>query len=404
MKIRSEVAGLTGEVIALRRTFHRYPELGFQEYRTSEIIADYLEECGLAVRRIAKTGVVGLLFGKMPGRTLLLRADMDALPITEQNEVDYRSLNEGVMHACGHDGHMAMLLAAAKILAGYKDRLNGNIKFVFQPNEEIAGARTMIEEGVLDDPRVDAALAAHLWTPIKTGAFGIASGAVMAAHDNFKLVITGKGGHTSSPQCAVDPIIAAAGIIQTVQTVQTREIDALTPNQVIFGRIQGGTAPNIIPGAVELEGSLRWLCKDDPDSGENLRQRFERIVGGLCEAYRTGYSLEFIPSNPALVNDAAMAELVARAAEKTAVCPDSIVDSVCMAGEDFAEFALEAPAALYFIGTGNREKQTDWPHHHPRFNIDEDSLAYGVEMHLRTALLFLNGCWADPEEDREKIE
>ena len=186
MKIKSEVKRLTDEVIGLRRAFHKYPELGFQEYKTSEIIVDYLEKCGLEVKRMAKTGVVGMLGGKIPGRTLLLRADMDALPITEQNEVDYKSLNDGVMHACGHDGHMAMLLVAAKILAGFQDELAGNIKFVFQPNEELAGAKIMIEEGVLDHPHVNAALGLHLWTPLKTGRLGITAGPFMAAHDNFR--------------------------------------------------------------------------------------------------------------------------------------------------------------------------------------------------------------------------
>lgn len=390
MKIKSEVKKLAAEVIGLRRTLHKYPELGFQEYRTSEIVVDYLRGCGLEVRRIAGTGVVGLLAGKMPGRTLLLRADMDALPITEQNEVDYKSLHSGIMHACGHDGHMAMLLVAAKILSGFRDDLAGKIKFVFQPNEELAGAKMMIEKGVLDDPQVDAALAVHLWTPIRTGKLGITGGPVMAAQDNYRLIITGRGGHTASPQAAIDPIITAASIIQAVQMIQTREIDVLKPTQIMFGKIQGGTAPNIIPDQVELEGSLRWLYEGGPDSEENPHQRFERIVKGLCEAHRTGYSLEFIPSSSAVINNPGLAALVKKAAESVAGRVGDIIDNVCMAGEDFGEFGARVPSVLYFIGAGNKDKLADFPHHHPCFNIDEDALVCGVEMHVRTALLFLS--------------
>ena len=390
MKIKAEIDGLKNELINLRRDFHRYPELGFQELRTSTIIYNYLVECGLEVQRVAKTGVVGLLRCRQPGRTLMLRADMDALPVQEQNDLPYKSLNEGIMHACGHDGHMAMLLIAVKILAKYRNELNGNIKFVFQPNEEDAGAKIMIEEGVLQNPHVDAALGLHLWAPIETGKMGITQGSVMAAHDNFRIIITGKGGHTSAPQSAIDPIIAAASIIQAAQSVQTREIDTLKPTQIMFGKVEGGTAPNVIPERVELQGTLRWLFEVGSDSDENPRKRLERIIRGICEAHRTKYQLEFIPSNPTLVNDIKMTELVKATAEKVVRNSTDIVNYVCMAGEDFADFALKVPSTFYFIGTGNSEKCTQYPHHHPKFNIDEDSLIIGVEMHVRSALNFLS--------------
>jgi len=392
VKIKKDIESLTEELIELRRDFHKHPELGFEEYRTSEIVAKYLRECGLEVKTgVAKTGVVGLLKGNNPGRTVLLRADMDALPIQEENDVSYKSIYDGKMHACGHDGHVAMLLVAAKILAKYRDEIKGNIKFVFQPNEEDAGARKMIEEGVLKNPRVDAALGLHLWSPINSGKIGITPGPVMAAHDNFKLTIKGKGGHTSAPQSSIDPIITAANIIQTIQMIQTREINALTPTLIMFGKVNGGTAPNIIPEKVELEGSLRYLYEGKDEDEERPKKRFERIIKSICEAHRTEYKLEFIPSSATVINNKELTNLVRCEAERIVNNSQSdIVSYVCMAGEDFSEFSIEVPSTLTFIGTGNKKKGSNYVHHHPRFNIDEDTLAIGVEMHIRTALSFLN--------------
>src|SRR6056297_1975949 len=224
MDILKRIKELEEEVISLRRDFHKHPEMGFKEFRTAEIVAEYLRECDLEVEeKVAKTGVVGLLKGKEDGKTLMLRADMDALPITEQNDVEYKSKNEGLMHACGHDGHTAMLLAAAKVLSENRDRIKGNIKFVFQPNEETEAARVMINEGVLKNPDVDAALAAHLWTPIESGKVAVSDGAVMGGLYEFEVKVIGKGGHTSAPQFSIDPIITASDIIQTVQIIQSRE-------------------------------------------------------------------------------------------------------------------------------------------------------------------------------------
>jgi len=389
MEISQLIAEYSDETIELRRDFHRHPELGLAEYRTSEKVAAYLKDCGLEVSRMNKTGVVGLLRGEQPGPTLMLRADMDALPIEEENEVPYKSINPGVMHACGHDAHTAMLLVAAKILAGLKTQLAGNIKFVFEPNEENVGALAMIEEGLLENPRVDGCLGLHIWTPLQSGQIGITEGPVMAGMEHFKLVVNGRGGHTASPQSAIDPIIAAAGIIQGVQSIQTREIDALKePTIIMFGRIQGGTASNVIPDSVTLEGTLRYLFEGDPASESNPKKRFERVLSHICSAHRAGYELSFLYGHPTLVNHREMAALVqAVAAEKLDPAPE-IVSYVSLAGEDFSEFAARVPSAFYFLGTGNPAKQTDFPHHHPRFNIDESVLKIGVEMHVRGALSF----------------
>jgi len=388
MKVKKEIKNLHDRLIQLRRDFHKHPELGFEEHRTSEIIAKYLEECGFEVKRgLAKTGVVGLLKGNQPGPTLLLRSDMDALPIQEKNDVPFKSINDGKMHACGHDAHMAMLLIAAKILSNHRDDIKGNIKFVFQPNEEDAGAELMIEDGVLENPKVDAALGLHVWSQIKTGRIAVVDGPVMASSYYFKLTIKGKGGHGGAPHTSIDPIICAANLIQAVQSIQTREVDALKPTVITFGKIHCGTFNIIIPEKIELEGSIRCLHEDD----EEVRRRFEEITKNICAAFRTKYELEFKCGNRLLSNDYEMAEFVKSIAERV-VNPENIIGSEIrmMVGEDFAEFALKAPSAFYFVGTGNQEKGTDYPHHNPRFNIDEDALRIGVEMHVRTALEYFN--------------
>ncbi|MHB1392135.1 MAG: M20 metallopeptidase family protein [Clostridia bacterium] len=381
--IKKEVELQKDELIALRRDFHRYPELGYEEYRTSQIVYDYLKDLGLEVKKIAKTGVVGLLRGSSNGKTVMLRADIDALPQEEKTGVNYQSENKGVMHACGHDGHTAMLLVAAKVLCKYKDKINGNVKFIFQPNEEEAGALDMVHEGVLENPKVDAAFGIHLWTPIESGKIGIVSGPIMAANEEFQLTIIGKAGHTSAPHTAADPILASTYIIQGLQSIQTREIDPLLPITIIVGMMHSGSGRNIIADKVEIGGTIRFLFKNEEAEKEILLQKIERVIKGICEAFGVQYELKYIPSNPSLMNHEGMVELVKKAAKETFNSTDNIVEYRCMAGEDFAEFSHRVPSAFYFVGTGNAEKNTQYPHHHPMFNIDEDTLSYGVEMHVR---------------------
>lgn len=386
MDIKKEIAVLKDELIELRRDFHKHPELGFEEFRTSQIIADYLEELGLEVQRnVAKTGVVALLRGVADGPTLLMRADMDALPVEEENDVPYKSVHKGKMHACGHDGHMAMLLIAAKILTKYRERIHGNIKFVFQPNEEDAGARLMVEEGVLENPKVDAAVAIHLWSPIETGKMSVEVGPVMGAMDIFKITIKGKGGHTAMPQDAIDPIIVAAQIIMGAQVIPTKQINPLTPTIVSFAKINAGTSSNIIPDTVEMEGTLRYLYEGGPDSVERPRERLENIVKGICETYGTQYEIEFHTSNFTVSNEPKLTNMIRKIAADV-VGEENLVPYQTMAGEDFSEFGVNIPSTFYFIGIGNKEKGTDYPHHHPKFDIDEDALEIGVEMHVRSAL------------------
>jgi amidohydrolase len=389
MGIKTAVDKLNEELIELRRDFHRHPELGLEEYRTADRIESYLKPLGLAVSRIGETGVVGLLKGNQPGRTLMLRADIDALPVKEMTDLPYKSVNEGLMHACGHDGHTAMLLVAARILCERKDRIKGNIKFLFQPNEENMHAGLLVEKGVLENPVVDAAFGIHLMTSLETGKIGVASGAVMAGMHTFKLVIKGKGGHTGFPQESIDPIIAAANLVQTTQIIQSREIDAFKPTVIVFGRIEGGTASNVIPDQVELEGTIRYLYDADAAGEDHPCKKFERIVKRVCQTHRTQYELVYPYNHPAVINDSEMIQLVRAAAAEALDAEDRIVPFVTMVGEDFCEFANRVPSAFYFIGAGNKDKGADYPHHHARFNIDEAALSVGLEMHVRSALMYL---------------
>lgn len=389
MDISKEVNKYIDELIILRRHFHMYPELGFQEFKTQEYIINYLENLGLNPKKMAKTGVVALLEGNSPGKTLMLRADMDALMVEEETDEDYKSRNPGTMHACGHDGHMAMMLITAKILTENKDKFSGNVKFVFQPNEEDAGAYLMVEEGVLENPKVDAAMAIHLWSPIETGMMSIQEGPVMGAMDIFRLEILGKGGHTALPQDALDPIYIASQIVINIQAIQTKEINPLTPTTISVAKLVSGTSPNIIPSKAELEGTIRYLYKGDKNSLENPLGRFERIVKGICDTYGASYNLEITPSNFVVDNDSEIANLIKKNAEEL-IGSENIVPYQTMAGEDFSEFTKEIPACLFFVGMKNIEKNTHYPHHHPKFNIDEDALALGVEMHVRNTLRYLN--------------
>lgn len=386
MDIMSEVRELLDELVQLRRWFHMHPELGFQELKTSEKIREYLTDHGLEVETgVAKTGVVALLKGIGNGPTLLMRSDMDALPLTENSELAYKSIHEGRMHACGHDAHMAMLLVAAKVLSNHHDEIYGCIKFVFQPNEEEAGAELMVKEGIMENPDVDAALGAHIWTPIPTGSIGVISGPVMASSYYFKLKIIGKGGHGGSPHTAIDPILCASHIIQAVQAIQTREMNALEPTVITFGKIQGGSFNIIIPEFVEMEGSIRCLHEKD----EAVRSRFEDIVKSICSAHKADYKLDFVCGNRLLSNNEEMTSLVEGIAEDVVGGENIVGEEIkMMIGEDFAEFSLRVPSCFYFVGTGNPEKGTDYPHHNPNFKIDEDSLPIGVEMHVKAALEF----------------
>ena len=375
-------------MVTLRRDFHMHPELGFQEVRTSSIVGDYLESLGLQVERgVGKTGVVGLLKGREEGKTLMLRTDIDAVPVQEMNDVSYRSQTDGVMHACGHDGHTAMLLIAAKVLAKHKEEIKGNIKFVFQPCEETmpGGAKAMLDGGVLENPRVEAAFGIHLVSFLPTGMVGVRAGAEMAAGDRFAISIIGKGGHAAIPHLSIDPVVTSSYVIQALQTIASREVDPLDAIVLTVGTIEGGTAFNVIPQEVRITGTVRTLSEG---LHEEIPDKVERIVKGVCEAFRTQYKIDYQAGVPLLQNDPDKVELV-KSVAKEVVGDSHLCDYQGMGYDDMSYFLQEVPGAYYMIGSSNKDKGTDYPHHNPLFNIDEDSLPIGVEMHVRIAQAFL---------------
>jgi len=390
LEIFKRINELKDELITLRRSFHRYPELGFKEFETSKRIVKYLSDLGLEITILAKTGVVGLLKGNNDKPTLLLRSDMDALPINEENNIPFKSDNPGVMHACGHDGHMAMLLIAAKVLAERRRKIKGNIKFIFQPSEETGkGAKQMIREGVLENPKVDACIGLHLWSSIKSGEIGIKAGLATARLNVFRISVKGKGGHTGSPETTIDPIITAANIINSVQLIQTREINPLRPTIIMFGKIHGGTKNNIVPDQIELEGTLRYLNKEGDYSSKKPEDRLKRIVEKVCQLHNARFEVDVKKEMETVINDPGMTELIKSTAKKI-IMPSKIISYTCPASEDFSEFSKRIPSVFYFLGIKNKKEHIDYPQHSSRFNIDEKVLPLGVKMHVCSAFNFFN--------------
>jgi amidohydrolase len=386
MDFKTELEKLRPELIALRRDFHKYPELGFKEFRTQKKIIAYLKNIDIETKEIAKTGVVGILSGKRKGRTILIRSDMDALPVQEETSLKFQSRNKGVMHACGHDGHMAMLLVAAKLLANQKKEISGKIIFAFQPNEEDAGAYQMIEEGILKKNKVNAAFGCHLWNQLETGRIDISDGPIMAASHYFSLVIKGRGGHAGFAHESIDPIFVSSQVIQAVQAIQTRQINPLHPAVIIFTHIQGGANSTTIPEEVLLQGSIRFLYHD----GEKMIKKFDRFVKDICHTHSAACDLKFKIGNHMLSNDPAMASLVRFTAHSILNEKDYVTaDIKTMAGEDFSEFANKVPSAFAFVGAKKELNENSYPHHHPKFDIEERALVLGTELYYRVALEYL---------------
>lgn len=375
--IRPEVQAMTETVIEIRRDFHRHPELGFQEFRTSAKVAEFLRQSGLEpTEGIATTGVTAEIRGEQPGPTLMLRADMDALPIEEETDLEFASQESGKMHACGHDLHTAILLGTARILQGMKPRLKGTVKLVFQPAEEgPGGADPMIQEGVLDN--VDYALGLHLWSDLPCGHVAITPGPVMAAADTFRVKIHGKGGHAAYPHESADPIVAAAALITAMQTLVSRNTSPFDSAVVSVTQIQGGSADNIIPERVELSGTIRTF---QPTTKAALVRRLHEMVPSLCKSYGTEGEFEFSEGYPALINDPVPCQWVARAAEQMKL---PLSTQATMGGEDMAYYLQKVPGAFFFLGAAPDEANRVFPHHHPKFELDERAVPLAMEMFLR---------------------
>ena len=369
----------------LRRDFHMHPELGFREIRTGGIVAKELEALGIEVTKgVGKTGVVGFLEGAKPGPTLLLRFDMDALPIHEDTGAEYASQNTGVMHACGHDGHTAIGLTVAKILNNHKNDLAGKIKFCFQPSEEgsngeeIGGAEMMMRDGVLEAPKVDMTLSMHLWNEKPLGWVHVAKGPVMAGAEEFKIKLIGKGGHGAIPNMTIDPVVAAAQIVSAAQSIVSRNVGPLETAVVSFTIINGGTAFNVIPQEVALEGTIRTF---DPAVRLTVVKRFEEIVRGVGEAMGCKVEMNVKQLTPALINAEQVTEKVQQTARR--ILPNANHDNnpyLTMGAEDMAYMQEKINGCYFFIGSNNSEKHLDYGHHHPKFDFDEQAMINGAAL------------------------
>lgn len=387
---KKEATALFDEMVRLRRDFHRHPELGFEETRTSGIVVERLQALGLEVQPgIGQTGVVGILEGKEDGPTVMLRFDMDALPIQEESDVSFISRNPGVMHACGHDGHVTMGLTLAKIMAQYRDQIHGRLKFVFQPAEEgLGGAFAMIADGVLDNPRPDVTFAMHVWTPEPYGRVRVVSGPCMSSSSVFTLTVQGRGGHGAAPHLAIDPVLAAAQIVSALQSIVSRNIDPQESVVVSIGQFIAGTTFNVIPDRALLKGTVRSY------NNELHRQIYRRILEmatKMADAYSCTATMETIAIVQAVVNAEDPTAVVYDAAAKI-IGAENISDRRTMASEDMGFFLDEIPGCYFFIGARNEEKGYTYPHHHPRFNFDERAMIDGVAiMAEATSSYVLNG-------------
>ncbi|MGI1690334.1 M20 metallopeptidase family protein [Thermoanaerobacter uzonensis] len=387
MDILKEAEKVEKEVIELRRKIHMYPELGFEETKTSEVVYDYLKNLGIEVKRIAKTGVVGTLKGN-GSKTIAIRADMDALPIQEENDVEYASQIPGRMHACGHDVHTAILLGTAKLLANMRDKLKGNVKFIFQPAEETTGgALPMIEEGVLENPKVDAIIGLHVDPELQVGQIGITYGKAYASSDMIDIIVKGKSSHGAEPHKSVDAIVIAANIVNILQTVVSRKANPLSPIVLTIGTIEGGYARNIIADKVRMSGIIRMMEEEKRDEivemVEKICDNTAKVMGGEVEFRRTrGY--------PCLVNHKGMTDLIKETAFPLLGEGNVIEVAPTMGVEDFAYFLQKVPGSFYKLGCSNKEKGIDKPIHNNQFNIDEECIKIGLAVHVSTVLKYLN--------------
>ncbi|UCC38386.1 MAG: amidohydrolase [Candidatus Aminicenantes bacterium] len=382
-ELKKEVECLTSQIIEWRRDFHRYPEVAFEEQKTSSVIQDFMKSLGMPVETFAKTGLRGVLEGKPGGRTVALRADIDALPLKEEGDKEYISQNPGATHACGHDGHMAILMAVAKLLSQKTESFQGKVAFLFQPSEEKipGGARQMIDEGALEG--VDAIFGLHLWQLLPTGCVGIVKGAMMAQPDMFSVTVKGKGGHGSMPHQTVDPILVASHLVVNIQSIVSRNVDPLKPAVVSFGTVNGGTIYNIIPSEVSLTGTVRSLDSSIQSLAEG---RLNEIAESTCKAFGATAEFQYEKGYPPLVNDESMADFVLDVAKNT-LGEEKIksIDPV-MGGEDFAYFLQKIPGAFLFFGMGDG---MEFPHHHPAFDIDEKALPQATLLMTSLALEYL---------------
>jgi amidohydrolase len=388
MTVHEAAQALREQVVADRRHFHRNPELGFHEYDTAAYVAERLRALGIEPQTgVAETGVVGLIRGATPGRCVLLRADMDALPLTEETGAEYRSERPGAMHACGHDGHTAILLNVAEVLMQRRDEIKGTVKLVFQPAEEgPGGAKPMIEAGVMTNPEVDACFGLHLLNDHPVGTLVVQGGPLQASADEFELTVEGVGGHGAAPHQAVDAIAIGAAIVNELQRIVSREVDPLDAAVITVGSFHAGTKHNIIASRAELHGTIRAL---KPQTRAFLQRRIVEIATQVAAASRATCDARINTLYPVTVNDNAMAAFARSVAEKL-VAPEQVITAPpVMGAEDMSFFLNAAPGCYIFLGSANHERHLDHPHHSPLFDFDEACLPLGIELLSQLALNYL---------------
>lgn len=370
-------------VVALRRHFHMWPELGGEERQTQQRIMEELRALGLEPRKAAATGVLADISGTRPGRLVALRADIDALPIEDEIEQPYRSRQPGRCHACGHDAHAAMLLGTARVLSGLRQELTGGVRLIFQPSEEKfpGGAQAMIADGALAG--VSSIIGAHVWQDVPAGRIGITHGRLMAEPDAFTITVQGKGGHGSMPHQTIDPIFVGSHIVVALKSVIGCSVDPLEPAALSLGMFKAGDVYNVIPDKAVLLGTVRTF---DATVRDSMFRRIDEICAGICASFGAGYTLEPVFGYPALINHPPVSALLADVAVE--VLGDSGLHDFqpVMGGEDFSYYLQHTPGAFFFLGVGNAEKGILYPQHHPRFDIDESVLLPGVEILTRAAL------------------
>lgn len=375
-------------VIQWRRYLHEYPELSFQEVETSQFIYETLQSFdGLEVSRPTKTSVMARLIGEKPGETLAIRADIDALPITEENDFEYISKHQGRMHACGHDGHTAMLLGTAKVLSHYKNKIKGEVRFLFQHGEEQlpGGAKEMVEAGVMEG--VDFVIGAHLWTPIELGKIFTAHGSLMAAADVFNIKINGLGGHSAEPHHTTDALAIGTQVVNNLQHILSRNLDPFDDVVLSVTKFTAGTSHSIIPEVATIVGSVRTFNEEVRNS---IPKYMEQIVHGITLAHGATYELDYQMGYSPVINDQKVTNVVRETILDVFGQEALSKQNPLMISEDFSEYQHKAPGCFFMIGAGNPEKGINFPHHHPKFTIDEDSLDVGVKLFVNVAARFLN--------------
>ena len=372
-------------VLDLRREFHMHPETSWNEKRTSKRIKEELAKIGISYQEYADTGVAAVIKGSNAGKTAALRADMDALKVEEKTDLEFKSKNEGIMHACGHDGHTAMLLGTARALYEIRDQLAGNVKLIFQPAEEmVQGAAKMVEEGVLDD--VDGIMGIHLWADLPTGKINVEAGPRMASGDYVIVEFTGKGGHGSMPHQGVDPIVMASSFVLDSQAILSRETNSLDPVVLTFGKMKSGSRFNVIPDKAEIVGTLRCFSEK---TRVQASKAIKRYAEKTAKAYRGEAEVTIQKGTPPTINDQRAAEIARSAAQKIIAAEDLIAMDKTTGSEDMAYYLREVPGVIAFVGAGFEDEEQNYPHHNSKFKINEDSLKTGTSLYFNFALEFL---------------